>query len=57
LLARHLQLLLRFLTPAKNLQERQVSGVYFLGHAGYELLDRILSRIQTDSSDHQTLLY
>jgi bacillithiol biosynthesis cysteine-adding enzyme BshC len=57
LLARHQELLFRFLTPAKNLQERQVSGVYFLGHAGYELLDRILSRIQTDSSDHQTLLY
>jgi bacillithiol biosynthesis cysteine-adding enzyme BshC len=57
LLVRHQQLLLRFLTPAKSLQERQVSGVYFLGHAGYELLDRILSRIQTDSSDHQTLLY
>jgi bacillithiol biosynthesis cysteine-adding enzyme BshC len=56
-LARHQQLLLRFLTPAKNLQERQVSGAYFLGRAGYDLLDRILSRIQTDSSDHQTLLY
>lgn len=56
-LARHQQLLLRFLLPAKNLQERQVSGVYFLGRAGYELRDRILSRIQTDSSDHQTLVY
>jgi uncharacterized protein YllA (UPF0747 family) len=56
-LARHQQLLLRFLTPAKNLQERQVSGAYFLGRAGYDLLDRILSRIQTDSSAHQTLVY
>jgi bacillithiol biosynthesis cysteine-adding enzyme BshC len=56
-LARHQQLLLRFLLPAKNLQERQVSGVYFLGRAGYELLDRILGRIQTDSSAHQTLVY
>jgi bacillithiol biosynthesis cysteine-adding enzyme BshC len=57
LLARHQQFLLRFLLPARSLQERQVSGVYFLGRAGYELLDRILSRIQTDSSEHQALGY
>ena len=57
LLARHQQFLLRFLLPARSLQERQVSGVYFLGRAGYELLDRILSRIQTDSSEHQALVY
>jgi bacillithiol biosynthesis cysteine-adding enzyme BshC len=57
LLARHQQFLLRFLLPARNLQERQVSGVYFLGRAGYELLDRILSRIRTDSSEHQALVY
>jgi bacillithiol biosynthesis cysteine-adding enzyme BshC len=57
LLARHQQLLRRSLLPAESLQERQVSGVYFLGRAGYELLDHILSQIRLDSSDHQTLIY
>jgi uncharacterized protein YllA (UPF0747 family) len=57
ILTRHQQLLLRSLLPAKDLQERQVSGTYFLGRAGYELLDRLLCRIQTASSDHQTFLY
>ncbi len=57
LLARHEQSLLRFLMPHKNLQEREVSGIYFLGRAGYELLDRLLNQIQTSSSDHQVLAY
>jgi bacillithiol biosynthesis cysteine-adding enzyme BshC len=57
LLARHEQLLLRFITPQKDIQERQVTGAYFLGRAGYELLDRILAQIQTRSSDHQVLQY
>ncbi len=57
LLARHEQSLLRFLLPRKHLQEREVSGVYFLGRAGYELLDRLYSQIQTDSSSHQVLAY
>jgi len=56
LLSRHQQLLLRFLLPGKDLQERQVSGVYFLGRAGYELLARVLRQIQTRSSDHQVLV-
>lgn len=57
LLARHQQALLRFLLPRKDLQEREVSGVYFLGCAGYELLDRLLTQVQTRSSDHQVLTY
>jgi bacillithiol biosynthesis cysteine-adding enzyme BshC len=57
LLARHTQSLLRFLAPHKNLQEREVTGVYFLGRAGYELLDRILSQIQTPTSSHQIFTY
>jgi uncharacterized protein YllA (UPF0747 family) len=56
-LARHQQSLLRFLTPAKDLQERQVSGAYFLGRAGYDLLDRLLVQIQIASSDHQIVVY
>ncbi len=57
LLARHEQSLLHFLTPHRNLQEREVSGVYFLGRAGYELLDRLLNQVQTRSSDHQVFVY
>lgn len=57
LLARHAQSLLRFIAPRKNLQEREVSGVYFLGRSGYELLGQILDHIQTQSSDHQILSY
>ncbi|MBZ5545129.1 MAG: bacillithiol biosynthesis cysteine-adding enzyme BshC [Acidobacteriia bacterium] len=57
LLARHEQSLRRFLMPGKDLQERQVSGVYFLGRAGPELLERIHAQIQVRSSDHQVLVY
>jgi uncharacterized protein YllA (UPF0747 family) len=52
LLARHEQSLTRFLMPQKDLQERRVGGAYFLGRVGYELLERLLSRIQTDFPGH-----
>jgi len=57
LLARHEQALRRFLMPDKELQERQVNGAYFLGRAGYELLERLLGQIQTRSSDHQVFVF
>jgi bacillithiol biosynthesis cysteine-adding enzyme BshC len=57
LLARHEQALLRFLMPHNDLQERRVGGVYFLGRAGYELLDHLLTHIQTGCSDHQVIKY
>lgn len=57
LLTRHEQTLSRFLMPRKDLQEREVSGAYFLGRAGYELLDRVLAQIQTRPSGHQVLIY
>jgi hypothetical protein len=57
LLARHEQALAHFLFPRKQLQEREASGVYFLGRAGYELLERLLTKIQTDSSVHQVVAY
>jgi bacillithiol synthase len=56
-LLRHAQLLMRFLMPNRELQEREVSGVYFLARAGYDLLDRILAQIQIDSCDHQIMDY
>src|SRR5271157_1407729 len=57
LLVRHVQALSRFLLPHKDLQERRVGGAYFLGRAGYELLDRLLAHIQVRCSDHQTLKF
>ena len=57
LLRRHQQALLRFLFPHKDLQERRVGGTYFLGRAGYSLLERLLSQINTHCSDHQVLTY
>jgi bacillithiol synthase len=57
LLARHRQALLHFVAPHKELQEREICGAWFLGRAGYELLDRILAQIRTDTSDHQVLTY
>lgn len=51
-LARHEQALLSALMPEKELQERQVSGVYFLGRAGYQLLEQLLQQIPVDSSVH-----
>lgn len=57
LLARHEQTLLRFLLPHKELQERRVGGVSFLGRKGYELLDQLLAHIQTHCSDHQAVSY
>jgi bacillithiol biosynthesis cysteine-adding enzyme BshC len=57
LLVRHVQSLSRFLLPHKDLQERRVGGAYFLGRAGYELLDRLLAQIQVHCSDHQTLKF
>jgi bacillithiol synthase len=57
LLSKHQHALLQMLYPARDLQERQISGVYFLGRAGYGLLDRILGEIRVDSSQHQVLQY
>ena len=51
-LARHERAILHALMPEKELQERMVSGVYFLGRAGYRLLERLLEQIPADSSDH-----
>lgn len=57
LLSRHERELARFFMPSGNLQEREVSGVQFLGQAGYELLDRLLEQIKPHCMDHQFLVY
>ena len=55
LLTRHVQALTSFLLPHKDLQERRVNGVSFLGRAGYSMLDRLLDHIQVRCSDHQVV--
>jgi len=57
LLGRHEREITRFLAPHKDLQERRVSGIYFLGRAGYGLLEHLLSQVQTASSDHQQFVF
>jgi len=52
LLGRHAHALSQYLMPQKDLQERRVGGVYFLGRAGYDLLPRLLSQTRTDSPGH-----
>jgi bacillithiol biosynthesis cysteine-adding enzyme BshC len=56
-LARHEQSLLRAIMPEKELQERLVSGAYFLGRAGYGLLNRLLEQIPADSSGHYIMSF
>jgi bacillithiol biosynthesis cysteine-adding enzyme BshC len=56
-LARHEQALLRSIVPEKELQERLLSGVYFLGRAGYGLLELLLEQIPADSSGHNIMSF
>lgn len=51
-LRRHEQMLAEFLTPDGHPQERGLGGVYFLGRAGYDLLDRLLDLISVESPGH-----
>jgi bacillithiol synthase len=54
-LRRHEQALTRFLTPDGHPQERGLGGVYFLGRAGYDLLDRLLNLISIEAPDHRVV--
>ena len=51
-LQRQEQMLVQFLTPDEHPQERGLGGVYFLGRAGYDLLDRLLDLISVESPGH-----
>ncbi len=54
-LRRHEEALRAFLLPHGELQERRLGGIYFLGRAGYDLLDRLLPQISLDSACHHTV--
>jgi bacillithiol synthase len=56
-LRHHEEALRSFLLPHHELQERSVSGVYFLGRAGYELLEQLLPLISIDSACHHTFRF
>ncbi len=53
LLTRHEKTLMAHLMPGGNLQERELSGINFLGRAGYGLLDDLLEQVQACCLDHQ----
>ena len=54
-LARHADMLSQVLYPEKNLQEREVGGIYFVGRYGRELLQGLYETIHTDCLDHQVI--
>jgi bacillithiol synthase len=55
LAVRHAQLLSSMLYPNKNLQEREIAGIYYLARHGLELLREIYAHVHTDCHDHQVI--
>jgi bacillithiol synthase len=54
-LERHAQLLSRCLYPEKNLQEREVAGIYFLARHGGQLLHDVYQNLRADCLDHHVI--
>ena len=54
-LGRHAELLSQVLFPNKNLQEREIGGIYFLARYGKKLLEDVYGCIHTDCLDHQVI--
>jgi bacillithiol biosynthesis cysteine-adding enzyme BshC len=54
-LARHAALLGNALYPDKTLQEREITGIYFVARHGLGLLRTLYDTIQTDCLDHQVI--
>jgi bacillithiol synthase len=54
-LQRHARLLSCLLYPEKNLQEREVAGIYFLARHGQHLLHDIYEILRADCLDHHVL--
>ena len=55
LLARHAEILSNSIYPNKNLQERELAGIYFLARYGTEFLGELYHTMQTDCLDHQII--
>ena len=56
-LARHADLLSEALYPKKDLQERDVGGIYFVARYGSELLRGLYETVHTDCLDHQVIWF
>jgi uncharacterized protein YllA (UPF0747 family) len=54
-ISRHATQLANTLFPHKNLQEREVAGVYFLSRYGPSFLSQILDSLSASCPDHQVL--
>jgi uncharacterized protein YllA (UPF0747 family) len=54
-LDRHSNLLSSLLFPVKELQERRIAGIYFLGKYGTDLIDRLLEEYKPECHDHQVI--
>lgn len=54
-IARHARQLSTILFPDKDLQEREIAGVYFLAKHGFELLHTIHEAAMQDCPDHQVI--
>ena len=52
---RHAKQLSTNLYPNKNLQEREIAGVYFLAKHGFELLHTLYEAASKDCPDHQVV--
>ena len=54
-LERHVSLLSSLLFPEKELQERSIGGIYFLGKYGTPLIDKLLEQYKPECHDHQVV--
>jgi bacillithiol biosynthesis cysteine-adding enzyme BshC len=54
-LARHADLLSNSLFPGKDLQEREVGGIYFASRYGKELFQALYETMHTECLDHQVI--
>jgi bacillithiol biosynthesis cysteine-adding enzyme BshC len=55
IIERHARLLSTHLFPRKDLQEREIAGVYFMAKYGRELLDTLYEATLHDCTDHQVV--
>jgi bacillithiol biosynthesis cysteine-adding enzyme BshC len=55
ILNRHAEFLSNTLYPNKTLQEREISGIYFLARHGTNLLHELYETMHTDCLDHQVI--
>lgn len=55
IVGRHADALSSNLFPHKNLQEREIAGVYFLAQHGLELMHTLYEAAQTECPDHQVI--